>query len=623
MALGWLLAAGFLQAEAPMDLDSPFVQTVLIQEKNGEITEKAVRKGKINGGVLELEKEEGGLLVLPRVQVIALLPRFPQAGTVYLQSDAQRALKILEAYQVKFPQRPEVDANTIAEWRKLGSAKTEHDQVRSTALDEWLKRSSQISSETPPEQLEKMKEEGAEFLTQFPERGNEIGRELRGLKELSGIDLKKIDAVQFELGPLGENIMPGLVLWALLFIPLVLALKAFPDALQGFREGVPLAGGLRLLIGVAVLTLVTLILLSAKEGGAKEMSQEDAASAAARKAGWFSINHQEKWSNQGAKKIPLPASDWLAFLKEKTLVGSGADSFPFWHLAKPRMYKTDSSLMVLQSVQAKFITLPFRFNFNFPKTGQSLADLELRGVSIGKIPLGASFGQLVWNLFRPSYQSFVETCGLNQGVRWLAGEGMTMVIEIPQTKKPTPVARDSLSAKDLAEVFDQGYGEIYLGRVITVEGALISVSSRRETLGAGTGLAVADPIDEFVLQGIPQGPSHRFGLHVRCQFRSSDTCSLDTKGDLFVSKNARATDTYSLGANEDLPKPKDTPQDPFAGIPVLRRQQGITLVRMSAGRVESGPDEKRAVTLYDCRKAEGFEGGAWKTIWESETQPRH
>jgi len=290
-------------------------------------------------------------------------------------------------------------------------------------------------------------------------------------------------------------------------------------------------------------------------------------------------------------------------------------------LAKPRMYKTDSSLMVLQSVQAKFINLPFRFNFNFPKTGQSLVELELTGVSIGKIPLGASLGRLVWNLFQPSYQSFVETCGLNQGVRWLAGEGMTMVIEIPQTKKPTPVARDSLSAKDLAEVFDQGYGEIYLGRVITVEGALISVSSRRETLGAGTGLAVADPIDEFVLQGIPEGPSHRFGLQVRCQFKSNDTYSLDTKGDLFVSKNARATDTYSLGANEDLPKPKDTPQDPFAGIPVLRRQQGITLVRMSAGRVESGPDEKRAVTLYDCRKVEGYEGGAWKMIWESEIQP--
>ena len=106
--------------------------------------------------VLELEKEEGGLLVLPSTQVVALLPRLPQAGTAYLQSDTERALKILEVAQDKFPQRLEVAASTMEEWQRLSSAKTEHDQVRSTALDEWLKRSSRISSETPPEELDKL-----------------------------------------------------------------------------------------------------------------------------------------------------------------------------------------------------------------------------------------------------------------------------------------------------------------------------------------------------------------------------------------------------------------------------------------------------------------------------------
>jgi len=595
MALGWLLAAGFLQAEAPMDLDSPFVQTVLIQEKNGEITEKAVRKGKINGGVLELEKEEGGLLVLPRVQVIALLPRFPQAGIVYLQSDAQRALKILEAYQVKFPQRPEVDANTIAEWRKLGSAKTEHDQVRSTALDEWLKRSSQISSETPPEQLEKMKEEGAEFLTQFPERGNEIGRELRGLKELSGIDLKKIDAVQFELGPLGENFIPGLLLWALLAIPLVVALKAFPDALQGFREGVPLAGGLRLLIGVAVLTLVTLILLSAKEGGAKEMSQEDAASAAARKAGWFSINHQEKWSNQGAKKIPLPASDWLAFLKEKTLVGSGADSFPFWHLEKPKILASDTSFILVQPLAAKFIRVTMKFEFPTFKQGQSTTDSELMSASIGRIPLGAFFGGLIWSQIQPSYRPMAEKLGLTQGVRWVAGGEGAVVIEVPETRKPAPQAKDSLSARELAEVFDQGFGQIYEGRVVTLEGSLVEVSSIQETLGVGTKLEKEDPMDEFTLEGLPEGPGRKYAIRVRCQFKGSEAYFLDSRGDLY--------------------KKAPQAQNPSSDIPILRRLSGLTKVRMSGGRVESKASETRLITLYDCRKVEGFDGKDWVTIW--------
>ena len=595
--MGWLLAAGFLQAEAPMDLNSPFVQTVLIQEKNGEISEKTVRKGRVSGAVLELEKEDGGLLVLPRTQVVALLPRLPQAGVTYLQSDAQRALKILEVSQVKFPQRPEVDANTIAEWRKLGSAKTEYDQVRSTALDEWLKKSSQISSETSPELLEKMKEEGSKFLTQFPERGNEIGRELRGLKELGGIDLKKIDAVQFELGPLGENFMPGLVLWALLVIPLVVVLKAFPDALQGFREGVPLAGGLRLLIGVAALTLFILILLSGKEGGGKEVSQEEAASAAARKAGWFSINYQEKWSNQGAKKIPLPASDWLAFLKEKTLEGSGADSFPFWHLEKPKVLASDTSFILVQPVAAKFIRVTLRFEFPIFKQGQSTTDLELKSASIGRIPLGAFFGGLIWSQLQPSYQPAAEKLGLKQGVRWLTGGEETVVVEIPETRKSAPQVKDSLSAKELAEVFDQNFGAIYEGRVVTLEGSLVEVSSIQETLGVGTTLEKEDPMDEFTLEGLPEGPGRKFALRVRCQFKGSEAYFLDSRGDLY-KKSPQA-------------------QNPSSDIPILRRLSGATKVRISGGRVESKASEARLITLYDCRKVEGFDGKDWVTIWSN------
>lgn len=621
MALCWLLATSVLHAEAPLDLESPFLKTALIQEKSGEISEKTVRKGRENADLLELQREEGGLLVLPRSQVIGILPRLPTNGMPYLQSDAQRALRVLEKAQTLFPDRAEVSPSAIAEWRKLSSTQTEEDDSESASLDDWIRKSSRLSSDTQLEVLEAMQQEGVAYLGKFPARAKEIERELKGLRELGTIDLERIDSIQFEFGTFGENFLIGAGLWVLLIVPILVVLKAFPDAVSGFRQGLPVAGFVRVLIGGLALIFLFMFMTGSPEGMNLSPVRGEPATVVARKAGWFSLNHRERWANQTAKKFSLPATDWLIFLGEKIGVGAGADSFPFWHLARPGIYRTTSHLVVFQPVQAKFISIPFCFLFQLPRSGQSVVNLELAGASVGRIPLGASLGKLAWNLFQTSYQPLAEKCGLLQGVRWLAGEGMTVVIEIPQTKKPTPVARDSLSAKDLAEVFDQGYGEIYLGRVITVEGALISVSSRRETLGAGTGLAVADPIDEFVLQGIPEGPSHRFGLQVRCQFKSNDTYSLDTKGDLFVSKNAKATDTYSLGANGDLPKPKDTPQVPFAGIPVLRRQQGITLVRMSAGRVESGPDEKRAVTLYDCRKVEGYEGGAWKMIWESEIQP--
>ena len=98
-----------------MDLESPFLKTALIKENNGLTVEKAVRKGKIKGGLIELERDEGGLLILPVEQVLAVLPKIPQAGNTYLQSDARRALAVLIEAQKLFPDRVEVMASTIAE----------------------------------------------------------------------------------------------------------------------------------------------------------------------------------------------------------------------------------------------------------------------------------------------------------------------------------------------------------------------------------------------------------------------------------------------------------------------------------------------------------------------------
>jgi hypothetical protein len=168
-------------------------------------------------------------------------------------------------------------------------------------------------------------------------------------------------------------------------------------------------------------------------------------------------------------------------------------------------------------------------------------------------------------------------------------------VEIPETRKPKPQAKESLSARELAEVFDQGFGEIYEGKVVSVEGALVEVSSLRETLGVGTQLEKQDPMDEFTFEGIPEGSGRKYALRVRCQFKSSESYFLDAKGDLFKSAPVS--------------------QNPGSDIPILRRRDGVTKVRVSAGRVESKPTETRLITLYDCRKVEGFDGKEWVGIW--------
>jgi len=129
-----------------MDLESPFLKTALIKENNGLTVEKAVRKGKIKGGIIELERDEGGLLVLPADQVLAVLPKIPQPGSTYLQSDAQRALGTLTRAQKIYPERAEVSPTALIEWDKLSRQATEADQAERRALENWF----QSVTEVPP-----------------------------------------------------------------------------------------------------------------------------------------------------------------------------------------------------------------------------------------------------------------------------------------------------------------------------------------------------------------------------------------------------------------------------------------------------------------------------------------
>ena len=66
MALGWLLVAGFLQAEAPMDLDSPFPKVVLLRDGKGSVQEREVLWVKQAGESLEMETIKGTRALFPR-----------------------------------------------------------------------------------------------------------------------------------------------------------------------------------------------------------------------------------------------------------------------------------------------------------------------------------------------------------------------------------------------------------------------------------------------------------------------------------------------------------------------------------------------------------------------------
>ena len=587
------LISASLWAEPPMDLESPFLKTALIKEDNGLIVEKAVRKGKIKGGLIELDKDEGGLLVLPVEQVLAVLPKIPLAGTTYLQSDAQRALETLTKAQKIYPERAEVSPSALIEWDKLSHQVTEADQAERKALENWFQSASEVSPEAKTEEIRALVEQGEGFVEKFPDQEKRINQQVRGLKEISKIDLSKTANLGFPIGSFGDNFVPGAILWAVLLIPVILVIHGISGTIQGFKERLPLAALLRFFVAFVAGSFLVLIFWpdSIPQANGSRGSQS-----VAHRALWLTRNMIEGWADQPVQKINMPLETWEGLVVEKLQPGVEDISSLLWHLEKPVFSKTNGQYSVLQPLVLKIVPVTLKFIFSIPEKGQSWNDAQLIGFQIGHLPLGKFIGSLALQPIAFAYESVRSSYGLDKGVQWMSGEVGALVVEIPSAQKKRPQVKETISAKELAEVYDQGFGGIYKNRYVAVEGDLVEVQSRREIVG-GDSLKREDPFDEFYMEGLPIDRNRRIPVRIRCQIKSEKTFFLDGKGDLF----------------EGAPNP----QNPRTDIPVLRKGTSGTKTRISAGRVESGESERRLINIYDCRKLEGYEAGQWKVLWEA------
>jgi hypothetical protein len=576
-----------------MDLESPFLKTALIKENNGLTVEKAVRKGKIKGGLIELDKDEGGLLVLPVEQVLAVLPKIPQTGTAYLQSDAQRALETLNKAQKIYPERAEVSPSALIEWDKLSRQATEADQVERKALENWFQSVSEVPPEAKTEEIRALVEQGEGFAEKFPDQEKRIDEQVKGLKEISKIDLSKTANLSFPIGNFGDNFVPGAILWAILVIPIILVIHGISGAIQGFKERLPLAAFLRLFIALIAGSFLVLVLWP---DPIPQPNGNKGSQSIAQRALWLSRNMVEGWADQPVQKINMPLETWEGLVVEKLQPGVEDLSSLLWHLEKPVFSKTNGQFSVLQPLVLKIVPVTFKFIFAIPEKGQSWNDAQIIGFQIGHLPLGKFIGSFALQPIAFAYESVRSSYGLDKGVQWMGGEVGALVVEIPSAQKKRPQAKETISAKELAEVYNQGFGDIYKDRYVAVEGDLVEVQSRKEIIG-GDSLKREDPFDEFYMEGLPIDRNRRIPVRIRCQIKSEKTFFLDGKGDLF----------------EGAPNP----QNPRTDIPVLRKGTKGTNIRISAGRVESGESERRLINIYDCRKLEGYEAGQWKVLWEA------
>jgi len=622
--LGLVFGSGMLWAGAPMDLDSPFLKTALIKGVSGEVVEKSVRKGKINGGNVELQKDEGGLLVLPADRVLAVLPKIPQAGETYLQSDAQRALAVLIEAQKLFPDRVEVTASTIAEWDKLSRQATQADEMERKALEEWFQSAAKISPQAKMDEIRALAEQGESFAGKFPDEEKKIHEQVKGLRELSKIDLSKVANPAFQIGNFGDNFVPGAILWVILVVPLIIFICGVSGAIQGFKERLPLAGLLRLVL--ALIAGGTLGLVLWPEAIKPSSNTENAEiHSSAQRGLWLSRNLIEQWADQPSQKVNVPSEAWLGFISGTLQAGVEDLSTLFWCLEKPRVTRENKQLFIDQPLVFKILPINFKFSFSEPSKGQSWTDVDLTGFKIGHLPLGKLVGSYALQVLSVSYEGVRSGLALDKGVRWVMGSDETLIVEIPSARQKRPVAKDSVSAKELAEVFDQGFGDIYKDKYVTVEGVLDEVNSTRENLGKGS-LEKGDPLDDFYLIGIPQNGFKR-KVRIRCRIKSQErSYFLDGKGDLYykeytekvVEETSNKKTASGTGSSSAAEKP--TVQEIVKALNPNNDQsifrKGGT-VKFHGGRVESTKVEMETVTIYDCQKFEVNENGVIKILWEA------
>jgi len=614
-----LFSAG-LWAQAPMDLESPFLKTALIKENTGLTVEKAVRKGKVKDGIIELERDEGGLLVLPADQVLAVLPRIPQAGTTYLQSDAQRALNTLTKAQKIYPERAEVSPNALIEWDKLSRQATEADLAERKALENWFQSVTEVSPEAKTEEIRALIEKGEGFAEKFPEQEKRIYDQVKGLKEISKIDLSKTASLSIPIGDFGDNFVPGAILWVFLLIPIILVIHGISGAIQGFKERLPLAALLRFFIALLAGSFLVLVLWP---DSIPQPNGNRGPQSIAQRALWLSRNMIEGWADQPVHKINMPFEAWQGLVVEKIQPGVEDLSSLLWYLERPVFAKTNEHLFVLQPLVLKIVPVTLKFVFTVPEKGHSWNDAELIGFQVGHLPLGKFVGSLALQPMAYAYEGVRSSYGLDKGVQWMSGEAGALVVEIPSAHQKRPQAKESISAKELAEVFDQGFGDIYKDKYVTVEGVLDEVQSTRENLGKGA-LEKADPLDDFYLIGIP-GKGLKRRIRIRCQIKSQErSYFLDGKGDLYYKEytkkiveetNDKKTAVGS-GSSNEKPAIQElvTSLNPSDDQSIFRK--GGT-VKFYGGRVESSKVEMETVTIYDCQKFEVKENGVSKTLWEA------
>lgn len=589
--LGLVLSSGMLWAGAPMDLDSPFVKTALIKSSAGGVEGREITKVKIVGDKIEFATIKGGIAIFKAGDVLALLPKIPDSGTVYQLKDVDEAIRFLESLPAELKQRPEASTETLQKWKDLKKPAEEADKKRKQeeaeavaqkAIEEkkaaevkvkeeldrltsWFKEAGDFEKPRNEQELEKLRLEGQSFLRN---KTGDSGKVYDSLAVLSQVlpkekggplpELTKLSEVQGKLVP------DDLLVWAtagilvVSFFGLLMGFSFTSSGVTRLREGAVLGGVVFGGLGLGILGGLAVIWWPISGGGerisfAVSPTLEKTLTFAKNsiKSVYYLPSSESKASGlefASSLLASLPPSDESSgMLKGKLKEGT------LWIKADNWIWK--------QPVTALGIPIPVSYIFEgkLPKAS-GWADVAIEKVSLGRLSLPGSLGSIFCEGMKSTLQSGLSSGGFasikvtqKEGGQLLIStqaSGTKPKVEIKEEVKEEvreevkeisgEVYQKEITAEALGKIYKEGKLDAFLGKFVLLDGIIIEISSGSEISGGSTaspGLGVnsvqakmkEDDFDIFYLKGVAK---------VKCFIKSTETFAKDNNGDIYLGPKA-------------------------------------------------------------------------------------
>lgn len=596
MALGWLLVAGFLQAEAPMDLDSPFSKVALVKAKTGGVETREIKKARFVGGGVEMEKIDGGVTIFPVGDIVAILPLLPKAGGPYTVEQVEGATRLYQRADPDLLQKAGVGTTGIQDWEKLKQRLLElknkqeeekriNNEVKEAdaranltkEVQDWLAQASDFRASRPEKELTELKQKGEALARKSPEQMDII---LQALAVLSQVQPKEKGEPLPELSRLNE-IQPRLIpddflgwlaggVLILSFFGLLFGLAFLSSSLTRFKEGALLGG---IVFGIVALGLLGVLIwtwLPAQIIGEAVPSRADPKM---EELGIYLKNRAKPVYYFPAKQFFFSAEEWRSGVLGYLPVSEESVGLFKVKLKEGKLRLTEGKWTWQQPLTALGIPLPLQLAFEGPTP--ELKDWEIptvSKVSLGRWPLPEPIAGLLKDSASSILKQGLASAGLagvslkkdDKGMFWISvpAAGVSPKYELAKLEeqkseepKKEPwkeiIERKEISAEELAAVFIQikdldlkilkEIAQQMEGRFYTIHGIVEGVGGNNF---GSTGKMGADTSDDIYLLGQKDyyrrtgsrrtGSDTRQHLLVRCIIKTDWVFEIDSRKDLYA-----------------------------------------------------------------------------------------